>query len=245
MGYCIGIDGCRGGWVAAVLGDGLSLRYARSLEEVRDLIQGADMVLIDMPMGIPSDGTSDRTCDREARRYLKKRKMSIFPIPSRQAVYSDSYEEALALNREVTGKGLSKQAYNLFPKIREVDSFTRKDLSLLSKIYEGHPELSFTRIRGRDMDHSKKKPEGVEERLLVLESHLSGVRALVDEFLSGYPRKTMVIDDVVDSIALVLSLLISETRGYSSLPDKEIRDGCEIPMRIFLLGGGSHDSSQS
>lgn len=236
MGYYIGIDGCKGGWVAALIRKGNpSLIYTETLEELRDLITDADLILIDMPMGLPSDGTSDRVCDREARTYLKKRKMSIFPIPSRDAVYSDTYEKATRKNRALTGKGLSKQAYNLFPKIREVDAFVLKDITITEKMYEGHPELSFTMMAGGDMVHSKKTSLGIEERLSILEAFLPQVRGLVEEFLSCHPKKTMVADDVIDALSLVLSLKVSQARGWEFIPKSDIRDTCEIPMRIFLL----------
>lgn len=235
MGYYLGIDGCRGGWIAAILGEKLSIKYFETLEEMRGLIEKADLTLIDMPMGLPSDGTSDRLCDKEARTYLKKRKMSIFPIPSRQAIYSKSYEEAAAINKKITGKGLSKQAYNLFPKIKEVDTFIKKDISILSKICEGHPELSFTRIYGQDMTYSKKTLEGIEERFLVLEPFLPSVRKVVEEFLVKYPKKTVVIDDVVDAASLALSIVAAKARGYSYIPNKEVKDIYDISMRIFLL----------
>lgn len=235
MGYCLGIDGCRGGWVAAILGEKLSIKYFKTLEEMRELIENSDFTLIDMPMGLPSDGTSDRLCDKEARTYLKKRKMSIFPIPSRQAIYSNSYEESSFINKRVTGKGLSKQAYNLFPKIKEVDTFIRKDTSILSKICEGHPELSFARIYGKDMTYSKKTIEGIEERFLLLETFLSSVRRVVEEFLVEYPKKTIVTDDVLDATSLALSIEIAKARGCSYIPKKEIRDIFGINMRIFLL----------
>lgn len=233
--YYIGIDGCRKGWIAAVLGEKLSLKYIRTLEEMRELIEKSDLTLIDMPMGLPSDGTSDRICDKEARTYLKKRKMSIFPIPSRQAVYTNNYKDASRINKEITGKGFSKQSYNLFPKMREVDVFIRKDISIQSKICEGHPELSFTRLFGKEMTHSKKTSEGVEERFYLLESQLPYVRSVVEVFLSKHPKKIMVLDDVLDAISLALSIKVSKTRGYSYIPNKEVRDIYGINMSIFLL----------
>ncbi len=115
-----GIDGCRGGWVAAVLGDRLELIFSETLEEMRELVTSSTLTLIDMPMGLKSEGEGERVYDVEARKFLKRRKMSIFPVPCRQAVYSESYSNANEINRKILGKGLSKQSYNLFSKIREV-----------------------------------------------------------------------------------------------------------------------------
>lgn len=48
---------------------------------------------------------------------------SVFPVPCRQAVHSETYHEASKINKEVLGRGLSKQGWGIVPKIREVDAF--------------------------------------------------------------------------------------------------------------------------
>lgn len=179
----IGIDGCRRGWVAAVLGDRLELIFSETLEEVRGLVVSSTLTLIDMPMGLKSEGQGERVCDVEARKFLKRRKMSIFPVPCRQAVYTDSYRKANEVNREVLGKGLSKQSYNLFPKIREVDSFITKDSEILKRIIEGHPEISFGRTSGMEMEHNKRSLEGFQERLEAIEKFLPGAAFTVESFM--------------------------------------------------------------
>jgi predicted RNase H-like nuclease len=65
----------------------------------------------------------ERLSDLGARRILKARKSSIFPVPCREAVYMESYEKACEVNEKLTGKRISKQAWNIIPKIRDVDSF--------------------------------------------------------------------------------------------------------------------------
>jgi predicted RNase H-like nuclease len=55
-----------------------------------------------------------------AQTLLGMRRSSVFRIPPRAAVEADCYEAASAAARAGCGKGLSKQAFALFPKILEL-----------------------------------------------------------------------------------------------------------------------------
>ncbi|GLI57413.1 hypothetical protein PM10SUCC1_29270 [Propionigenium maris DSM 9537] len=229
----IGIDDCRGGWVAAVLGDRLELIFSETLEEMRDLVASSTLTLIDMPMGLKSEGDGERVCDVEARKFLKRRKMSIFPVPCRQAVYSENYREANKVNREILGKGLSKQSYNLFPKIREVDNFITKDSEILENIIEGHPEISFARLRGEEMKHNKRSIEGFQERMEVIEKFFPGADSTVEIFMEKYKRSVVARDDILDAIILAIAAS-SHREGYLTVPEIPSVDSHGIPMRIFI-----------
>jgi len=61
------------------------------------------------------------------------RKSSIFPVPCREAVYAETYEKACEVNKLLTGKLISKQAWNIVPKIRDVDRFLVKNKSYREK----------------------------------------------------------------------------------------------------------------
>lgn len=232
--YFIGIDGCRGGWVAAILEDDLKLIFSQTLEELREEIISSSITLIDMPMGLKSQGVGERICDIEARKFLKKRKMSIFPVPCRQAVYSSSYIEANETNRRILGKGLSKQSYNLFSKIMEIDTLLSQDKTILKSIHEGHPEISFARIGGGEMLHNKKTVEGFQERLAVIEEFLPVAGAAVETFMKRYKRSIVAKDDILDAIALALAAKLSFSNGYLLIPEDSPVDSLGIPMRIFI-----------
>ena len=234
MEYFIGIDGCPGGWVAAILRDSLELIFSETLEEIREKIGGSTLTLIDMPMGLKSQGEGERRCDVEARKFLKRRKMSIFPVPCRQAVYSNTYAEANEVNRKILGKGLSKQSFNLFPKIREVDQFLCRDRDILKGIREGHPEISFARLGGGEMGHNKRSQEGFQERIAVIEELLPGSTSSVESFLGEYKRSVIARDDILDAIILSLAAKVSQERGHLIVPEKPTKDSQGIPMKIFI-----------
>lgn len=232
--YFLGIDGCRGGWVAAALDTALTLFFFSTLEEAREKIKNSEFTLIDMPMGLKSVGKEERRCDVEARKFLKKKKMSIFPMASRQAVYTHSYEEANIVNREILGKGLSKQSYNLFPKIREVDFFIEKNPLILNSICEGHPELSFARLSGSEMVYSKKTQEGYDERLTLIKRYIPHAEEAISHFRSLYRTTTLVKDDILDAVILALAATSKTYNNYKIVPSEEEVDMRGISMKIFI-----------
>ena len=161
-----GLDGCRAGWVlvtSPVAGDGVSsVDVVTDLEGViSDLDSGRlAAAAIDVPIGLPAYGP--RRCDIEARKLIGPRRSSVFPAPLRGVLDARTYEDALKTSRAMSGKGLSKQAFFILGKIREVDRLLT--LSRQQTLVETHPEVSFTLLAGRPMSHHKSGPEGRAER---------------------------------------------------------------------------------
>ncbi|TVP79802.1 MAG: DUF429 domain-containing protein [Gemmatimonadales bacterium] len=194
-----------------------------------------ELVAIDIPIGLPPCGTEGRTCDRLARRRLGPgRGSSVFPAPSRPALRARDHREASRLNRGCLGRGLSIQAWNLVPKIREVDRFLRSRPAMAARVLEVHPELAFHGLAGgRSMTHGKRTPEGREERLRVLEGVFPGVRDFLEEARERWPRSALAPDDLLDAaVCAVTARYPPET--LVSLPDSPERDDEDLPMRIVM-----------
>jgi predicted RNase H-like nuclease len=153
---------------------------------------------IDIPIGLPERGP--RACDREARRMLGPRRSSVFPAPARSVLATSGYEEACAVSRRVSGRAISKQLYNIVPKIREVDRWLSQSGSLSQHLFEMCPELSFAVMVGHPMRHTKKTPEGRAERMEALGPTFGDVTRLVEPPPRGATR-----DDVLDALAGVWS----------------------------------------
>ena len=131
---------------------------------------------------------------------LGPRRSSVFPAPARSILKTSSYEEACAVSRQVSGRAISKQAYNIVPKITEVDRWLSQSGSLSQHLFEMCPELSFTVMAGRPMRHSKRTPEGRAERIEALRSTFGDVTPFVEPPPRGATR-----DDVLDALAGVWS----------------------------------------
>ncbi len=78
-----------------------------------------------------------------------------------EVVESRTYTDGNKAGHRAQGKGLSKQAWAIVPKIREVDEALRVDERLRDKVKEVHPELCFTVMNdGTPMAHAKRTDAG-------------------------------------------------------------------------------------
>lgn len=82
------------------------------------------LIGVDIPIGLPDRGS--RTCDVQARNLLgRPRGSSVFPAPIRACLEDWDYGRLCSMHRRQDGRGLTKQAFHLLPKIRQVDDLLR------------------------------------------------------------------------------------------------------------------------
>ncbi len=205
----MGVDGCPGGWFCVELGVGNTWRIALEPGPSTLITRTNDkrLALIDIPIGLLEGTDPHRECDRQARKLLgRPRAASVFPTPTRQAVYAKSYEHALAINHERVGRGLSKQTWNITPKIKQLDEVFRSTPRLRERIRESHPEVCFWSLNGKQaMQYNKKQVQGFLERLALLTRYFSRTSGVVDAALEQYPRKYLARDDILDALVLAVS----------------------------------------
>ncbi len=197
-----GLDGCRIGWVlvtTATTGEGKS--SVDVVTDLRGVISDLDSgrlaaVAIDVPIGLPDFGS--RACDIEARKLIGPRRSSVFPAPSRAVLEARTYEDAMATSRAISGKGLSKQAFFILQKIREVDRLITP--ALQDSLVEMHPEVSFALLAGQPMAYHKSRPEGRAERLELLRTVFPDVDRHAARRIAGTRP-----DDVLDAFVAAWS----------------------------------------
>ena len=205
----MGIDGCPAGWFCIEL-TGRSLwqtTVAVDTAELLATVSDEQLVLIDMPIGLLENGGPQRLCDRQARQLLgRPRASSVFPVPTRPAIYAASYKAAQAINRQRVGQGLSQQAWNIAPKMRQLDQLLQNTPAMRKRIRESHPEVCFWSLNGkRAMRFNKKQPQGFVERITLLQKYSSATKEIVDSALEQYPRKQLAKDDILDALVLAIS----------------------------------------
>ena len=235
----VGVDGCPEGWFSVGL-DGRG-RYEvgvfKTFKELLDRYAGAELVLVDIPIGLP-EGAGGRDCDREARRRLEARRSSVFPTPTRRTVEQAArspwdYRRALEVERQFAGKGISQQAFRIAPKIAQVDrALLERGPNATPQVREVHPELCLWALNHkRPMKYGKKKAEGEKERLEVLQGIEPHAREIFDAACSRFLRKVVARDDIVDALALA----VTGHRGHGQLravPDDPPKDARGLPMEI-------------
>lgn len=218
-----GADGRRGGWVVATVDvpNGhqvtparlVSLDYRAPLAPL--LAEGLSVIAIDMPIGLGT--TSSRDCDVAARKLLRPHGSRVFPAPPRTALpHVDDYDAACRAATDATGKSLSKQTWNLFRSIAEVDELADDE-----RLVECHPEVAFALMQGHPVDERKKTAEGRARRLDLLRRWLP---ELTDPAYG---------DDGLDALACAWSAARIAHGVSITLPAGEVpRDSRDRPMRI-------------
>jgi predicted RNase H-like nuclease len=167
----VGVDGCHGGWLA-VISTARGPVEAHVFDSFAEVIAGVNSTArfgVDIPMGLREVGV--RACELEARRRLQRpRKSSVFPAPPKECLSAQSYEQACQICYRVEGKKMSRQAYGILPKIREVEHYLARHAAARRRIAEVHPEVSFATWQGGSgLAHSKKTAEGKLERRALIE----------------------------------------------------------------------------
>jgi threonine dehydratase/predicted RNase H-like nuclease len=242
MAWIAGVDGCKAGWIAALMDDSEPARAnLRVVPRLADLLSGPaqpEFIAVDMPIGLP-DRTigSGRGPEQAVRSLLGARQSSVFAIPSRAAVHADDYRDAcrLALESSEPPRKVSKQGFFLFPKIREIDAMLRAEPELRERIHEVHPELAFRTMRGAPLLHPKKvkgqiNPAGMAERQALLVA--SG---LSPDSVTARPPRGAAADDALDALAaLIVARHIRAGRG-KPFPDPPGRDSHGLPIAIWTF----------
>ena len=222
-GRVVGLDGCAGGWFAVWAGVETALDYALydTLEKVFSAHDDADRLLVDIPIGLTNDGP--RTCDKEARKRLGLRGVSVFPAPCRAVVEyrqqvgdAASYDRASRLQREFLDSGISQQAWNITDKIAAMDAYLR-NYSPAVDVYESHPECCFAALNnGYPIAHSKSDQTGRAARFAVLDSHVDGWEACYQTACEDYYFNQVARDDIIDAMVLVAA----GRRSLASIPER-------------------------
>lgn len=206
----VGVDGCRGGWVAALCFEASGrkprtelkrFRTAAELVRWRETHPDRPVVAIDVPIGLPA-GVGYRPCDDEARKILGERWACVFQAPDR-GLFQHTYPEVqaeIARRRETDPevRGLSKQGHGIMDKVEEVDKLARKDECREKWLVEVHPEVSFRYLADTDMPPKKRSP-GRTARLAVLEPEFPDVAQRYEEKL--WLRREVGRDDILDAYA--------------------------------------------
>ncbi len=231
-----GVDGCKGGWFAFFLDGGrLRSQMFGSIGELFNAVD-ADLILIDIPIGLRDEGPLERLCDLGARKILSpKRKPSVFRTPSRTSLNENNHSNASSTNRRYTGKGLSKQSFNIMPKIKEVDGFIQSSIYRLHKgksvIREAHPEVCFWGLSGGlEMRHSKKEYLGKCERVQLLKRYLPEAEVLLSHAREGNRKGQVADDDMIDALCCAVTAMHSDF--LSTFPTQPEVDSKGVVMEI-------------
>lgn len=230
----VGVDGCRAGWLAVCLvWEATQLKEAcvRLFPTLVELLAEwgeADAMALDMPIGLLDIPRAEpRPCDLLARRRLGRRASCVFIPPTRPMLTAKAYAPLRTL-------GLSVQAYHLLPRIREVDALLTP--ALQSRLWESHPELSFSAMVGQPIPLPKRTAEGFQARYGALQQAFGTAFPTlwepVAEYLQAHPRSAFGRDDALDACALAWSATRHLLAQAETLAGEPLYDSRRLTMAI-------------
>jgi predicted RNase H-like nuclease len=189
----LGVDACRRGWIAIAVEGGVTGAYFAA--DIQALVARAEadgplaVVAIDIPIGLPDRG--HRRADVLARAVIGPLWPSVFMTPVREALLAADHAAASAINRELTGQGISIQAFALKAKLLEVERWVRHTTV---RVVEIHPEVCFARLAGAPLTTRKSSWAGAERRRALLAD--AGISIAGD---LGGAGAYAAVDDVLDA----------------------------------------------
>ena len=228
-----GLDGCKAGWLIFYYQDRqYQFQLINSIAEATAIFERSKKVLVDIPIGLSSENYN-RQIEKQIRKLLKNRSSTIFTPPCREALEQDDYQKSNQLNRQITGKGLSKQAFNIGKKIAEVDNFLKTNRSF--QLVESHPELCFKILNGQVLQSKKNTREGQHQRRKIISNLSIGLDQTIEKALKTYPNSKAQPDDIIDAAILCLSAQMSLI--FNALVWKDIVSVDEKGIEVIIESG--------
>lgn len=228
----IGVDGCTGGWIAAIYESGnFRIERYRDMVELTDTYPTFDAFLIDMVIGFQSCADDVRP-DPFARKIIAQRASTIFAVPSRQAIYETEKEAQIAANMAALNKSLGAQTRAIIPKMRELDEFLNAHGNYKNVIRESHPEVCFCRLNSSVVMSKKSEMDGLQERCEILQRYIPDLNC--EEILHTAKRLHCNADDVVDAICLMVTANLDTQGKAESIPESVQKDACGLDMQMVI-----------
>jgi 8-oxo-dGTP diphosphatase len=228
----IGVDGCKGGWIAALLNQGnLIIDKFNHINDIVNKYPYFDEMFVDMVIGLPSSKDHIRP-DTYARKIIKERTSTIFPAPCRQAVYARTVSDAYEENESVLGKKFTPLTVGILSKIRELDSYLQNNQRYKNVIKESHPEVCFARLNGKTMLSKKSQIEGIEERINLLRKYIPELSLTKLTTLQKCLKCN--IDDIVDALCLAVTANIAAQGYFEIIPENPMSDETGLLMQMVI-----------
>jgi predicted RNase H-like nuclease len=220
----VGVDACKRGWVGILLIDGAfaATHLAPTLAELIGSVQDVRVVAVDMPLGLVETGW--RQADVAAVAVLGPRRSSLFRVPPRPVWQQPDFAAANRRCRELTGAGMSAQAWGLRTKLLDANDCHRQHPDLT---YEVHPEVSFRHLAGAPLPYGKTTWNGQAIRRTLLRDR--GIVVPDDLGVAGRAAP----DDVLDAAVAAWSAHRVATGQAVSYPDPPQRTQTEAEIAIW------------
>jgi predicted RNase H-like nuclease len=244
--WLAGVDGCRSGWVAAFVrpaADEGRICVFEHFAEILSALESPAIVAVDVPIGLLDHSYGGRKADNLVRQLLTKRRSSVFPVPSRKAIfaapgpYADSQSRrhayqrtcSVAASTSTPPRRISIFTFGILEKIREVDIVLRGNSAAARRVFETHPEFVFQGLnRGEAIAEPKTNDTGLRLRRKLLVK--AGLPAAI---VNGPTPRGAKPDDLLDALACAATARKLHAGTALPFPDPPGRDTFGLPVAIW------------
>ena len=183
-------------------------------------------ITINIPIGLPETKKEKRLCDKLAKRLLSDRGSSLFKTPPRNTLTQTDPDTLRLL-------GVPIQTQNLLHKIKELDEWITPEKQRIIK--ETHPELVFIELAKGQRLLSKKKDDGIKQRLALLQELPIFKTLPLMEIVFGEKShyQAFKVSDMVDSLACLVITTRIITNTAKSLPEDPEKDATGLYHSIW------------
>lgn len=238
--WLAGVDGCRNGWLVALLrpeGAEVRVRLVARFADLLAVAEAPSVIAVDIPIGLSQRvGIGGRAAENAVRPLLGARRSSVFSVPSRSAIYARDYGDACRIAQATSDppRKVSKQLFNIAHKIRETDEALRGSATAAARVFEVHPELAFWRLNGGQPLREPKKVKGrCHEPGLALRRGLLIAAGLTGETVNAATQQGAGADDLLDALACAVIARRIHAGAAQPFPDPPPRDAFGLRMAIW------------
>ena len=229
-----GVDACKGGWIVAKSAswpcrEVPCLAVCPDFRAVLALTVDCKRVAVDIPIGLPWRDKL-RLCDLEAKKLLSGHNGSaLFYAPPRDTLHAETPEQFQRLHRKARSVGAGLPVWGFLAKVKEANAAMTTEFQ--KRVVEFHPELTWIRIAGENLE-SKHTFEGIVERKKLLRRSVPDLEKILrwKDFLG----RAAAADDLLDALVGLAVASASLRNSPYSLPFKTTEiDSGGLRMEIW------------
>ncbi|WP_136716600.1 DUF429 domain-containing protein [Halorientalis salina] len=191
----------------------------------------AELILVDVPIGLVESGTTPRPCEDAARAVLGPRAAAVTDAPVREAARKRRYPAANRANERKTGDRLSEDAFAISDGIVAVDELLKEVSEARPVFAETHPEVCYRAFAGTTLERDPETAGGYAERMRALATFDRDAPPVVQECAEATAGHDVTVHDVLDAVALGYTACPGPG-SLRSLPEDPPTDATGLPMRM-------------
>ncbi len=234
----VGVTFDRSGFVHAAAYDEVGALWLRHEETADRILVGVPVGLLEGDQSGGEDTGGERPCDRLLRGVLGARADVVFAPPVREATRRRRYTAAARVNERLSGRPLSRSAFEASRAIAAVDELLQELPEARPVVAESHPELCYRAFAGETLVHDPATAGGYAERMRALADFDRDAPPAVQRAAEGVAGSDVCLESVLDAVALAYTARPGPGE-LRTLPADPPTDATGLPMGVHYRATAS------